>query len=62
MTGSVNYLSGKATHPVCSLPGGMSKPITEEERKEIEGMAKSLVEFSKFSLELVDNIILRNNV
>ena len=53
-------IGGKATHPVCGLPGGMSKPITEEERKEIEEMAKSLVEFSKFSLELVDNVILRN--
>lgn len=53
-------IGGKATHPVCGLPGGMSKPITEEERKEIEEMAKSLVEFSKFSLELVDNAILNN--
>jgi len=53
-------IGGKATHPVCGLPGGMSKPITEEERKEIEEMAKSLVEFSKFSLKLVDDVILKN--
>ena len=25
-------IGGKATHPVCGLPGGMSKPINEEER------------------------------
>ena len=53
-------IGGKATHPVCGLPGGMSKPITEEERNEIEGMAKSLIDFSKFSLQLVDDLILKN--
>ena len=55
-------IGGKATHPVCGLPGGMSKPITEEERKEIEEMAKSLIDFAKFSLQLVDDLILKNKV
>ena len=27
-------IGGKATHPVCGLPGGISKPISEEERQE----------------------------
>src|SRR4030043_419364 len=27
-------IGGKATHPVFGLPGGISKPITEEERKD----------------------------
>lgn len=53
-------IGGKATHPVCGLPGGMSKAITEEERKEIEEMAKFLIDFSKFSLQLVDDLILKN--
>lgn len=53
-------IGGKATHPVCNLPGGMSKAINEEERKEIEEMARSLIEFSKFSLKLVDDLILGN--
>jgi F420-non-reducing hydrogenase large subunit len=53
-------IGGKATHPVCGLPGGMSKPITEEERKQIETMAKSFIDFAKFSLQLVDDIILKN--
>jgi len=55
-------IGGKATHPVCGLPGGMSKPITEEERKEIEEMARSLIDFAKFSLQLVDDLILKNKV
>jgi F420-non-reducing hydrogenase large subunit len=53
-------IGGKATHPVCGLPGGMSKAITEQERKDFEGKAKSLVEFSKFSLKLFDDLVLAN--
>lgn len=53
-------IGGKATHPVCGLPGGMSKPLTGEERKEIEKMAKSGVEFVKFSLEMFDDVVLKN--
>jgi F420-non-reducing hydrogenase large subunit len=56
----LEMIGGKATHPVCGLPGGMSKAITEEERKEIEEMAKSCVEFSKFTLKVVDDVILKN--
>ena len=53
-------IGGKATHPVCGLPGGMSKPITEEERKDFEEKAKSEVEFAKFSLKLFNDVVLAN--
>ncbi|MEM2943372.1 MAG: Ni/Fe hydrogenase subunit alpha [Methanomassiliicoccales archaeon] len=53
-------LGGKATHPVCGIPGGMSKPINEEERKEIENMAKSCVEFSKFTCDVFEKLVLKN--
>ncbi len=53
-------IGGKATHPVCGLPGGMSKPITEEERKDFEEKAKSMVEFARFSLKLFDDVVLAN--
>jgi F420-non-reducing hydrogenase large subunit len=53
-------LGGKATHPTCGLPGGISKGLTEEERQEIEKMAESSVEFAKFSLGLFDDIVLKN--
>lgn len=56
----LEMIGGKATHPVCGLPGGMSKPITEDERVEIEQMAKSCVEFGKFSLKVLDDIVLKN--
>jgi F420-non-reducing hydrogenase large subunit len=53
-------LGGKATHPVCGLPGGVSKGLNKDEVKEIEKMAKSCVEFAKFSLKLFDDIVLKN--
>jgi len=53
-------IGGKATHPVCGLPGGVSKAISEGERKEIEEMVKSCIDFAVFSLELFDDIVLKN--
>jgi len=53
-------IGGKATHPVCGLPGGISKVLKEEERQEIEKMVESSVEFAKFSLKLLDDVVLKN--
>jgi len=54
-------IGGKATHPVCGLPGGISKALTEENRKEIEIMAASCIEFAKFSIKLFHDIVLGND-
>lgn len=54
-------IGGKATHPVCGLPGGISKALSEESRQEIEKMAASSVEFAKFSLKLFHDIVLGNS-
>jgi len=53
-------LGGKATHPVCGIPGGISKALSEEGKQEIEKMAKSCVEFAKFSLNLFNDVVLKN--
>jgi len=54
-------IGGKATHPVCGLPGGISKPLNEEHRQEIEKMATSSVEFAKFTLKLFHDVVLGNS-
>jgi F420-non-reducing hydrogenase large subunit len=54
-------IGGKATHPVCGIPGGISKPLSEEGRREIENMASSSVNFAKFSLKLFHDIVLGNS-
>lgn len=53
-------LGGRATHPVCGLPGGISKGLTEEERDTMENMAKSSVDFAQFSLKLFNDVVLGN--
>jgi len=53
-------IGGKATHPVCGLPGGMSKPITEDDRKEIEAKAESCVDFARLTIKVFDDVVLKN--
>jgi F420-non-reducing hydrogenase large subunit len=45
---------------VFGLPGGVSKGISEEERKEIIEIAEESVEFAKLSLKVFDDIVLKN--
>lgn len=56
----IKMLGGRTIHPVSAIPGGVSKGINEEEREEIERIAKDTVEFSKFSLDIFDSIVLGN--
>ncbi len=53
-------LGGKATHPVCGIPGGLTKPLSKDGRGEIEGMVKSCVGFAKFTLGLFHDVVLKN--
>lgn len=53
-------LGGRATHPVCGLPGGISKGLNNEEREDIEMMATSCHEFAKFTLKLFHDVVLGN--
>ncbi len=56
----ISIIGGKPVHPTCGLPGGVSKSLNEEERKKIIEAAKYSVDFSKFALELFDNVVLKN--
>ncbi len=53
-------LGGKATHPVCGLPGGVSKALSKDEVGEIESMVDSCIDFAKFSLGIFDDVVLEN--
>ena len=53
-------IGGKATHPTCGVPGGISKGLNEEERHKIEEMARSSVEFAKFTLGVFNDVVLKN--
>jgi F420-non-reducing hydrogenase large subunit len=42
--------SGKSIHPVTAVPGGFSKPLTEQERDGLLPMANEVLEFAKFAI------------
>ena len=56
----IQMVGGRGVHPVFGLPGGVSRCINEEERKEIEEIARESVEFAKTSLKVFDDIVLKN--
>jgi F420-non-reducing hydrogenase large subunit len=56
----IQMLGGRAVHPVFGLPGGVSKGLNEDERKDVEQIAKESVEFAKLSLKVFDDIVLKN--
>jgi F420-non-reducing hydrogenase large subunit len=55
-----NIIGGKSTHPVFSIPGGISRPLKKEEVDRIRELAGKLVEFCEFTLTVVDDVILSN--
>ena len=57
----IKLLGGRGIHPVAGVPGGWSKALTEEERKEIEEAARENVNFALFSLKTFDSIVLANS-
>jgi len=44
-------------HAVGGMAGGLSKPLKEDDRKEIEKMSEELLKFAKISLDLFKKII-----
>ena len=53
-------ISGSSLYPVCGLPGGISKALTEGEKAEIQVVTKDAVEFAKFTIKIFHDEVLRN--
>jgi F420-non-reducing hydrogenase large subunit len=49
-TQMLGITSGKSIHPVTAVPGGFSKPLTEQERDKLLPMADEVLEFAKFAI------------
>src|SRR5574339_148349 len=56
----VEMIGGPKVHPCTSIPGGITKGITKEQRQEIEEMAHWAIEFAQFSLQVFNDIVLGN--
>lgn len=53
-------LGGHQTHVVMNIPGGVKKGLSEEQRADIEIKAKGFIEFSKFTMQIFNDIVLAN--
>ena len=51
---------GRVIHPVCNLPGGVSKGVTTEDRDEYVQTGRDAVEFAQFALGAFKEIVLKN--
>lgn len=47
----LNIVSGKTIHPVTAVPGGYSKPLTEDDKNKVLPMAEEVLEFAKFAIK-----------
>jgi F420-non-reducing hydrogenase large subunit len=56
----IEIIGGKRVHPVTSLPGGISKRITKEEQQEMIQIGRDMVEFAKFTLKVLQDVVLAN--
>jgi F420-non-reducing hydrogenase large subunit len=56
----IKMLGGRPVHPISAIPGGMSKPMSEEERTAVEESARWLVDFAQFTIQLFNDLVLGN--
>jgi F420-non-reducing hydrogenase large subunit len=56
----IQTLGGRPIHPVAGLPGGWSKALAEDDRRQMEEAARQNIEFALFTLGLFDSIVLKN--
>ncbi len=56
----IKLIGGRPVHPNWGLPGGVSKGLSEAERKVVEQLGQDAVEFAQFSLKLFEDIVLKN--
>ncbi len=57
---TVEMIGGRKVHPASAIPGGVTKILSEEERKEIEEMGRWAIDFALFSLQAFNDIVLAN--
>ena len=50
----IEIIGGKKVHPVTALPGGMSKRVTKEEQQEMIQLGEQMVEFAKFTIQVLE--------
>ena len=55
-----SMIAGHAIHPVSSIPGGLSKSITQDQIDEIKKMSIEMRDFAQVSIKLFKDLVLAN--
>ncbi len=58
----VEIIGGKPVHPAGAIPGGWGKVLKKEEQEEILKLSKNCIELGKLAVDIVENVLLKNNV
>jgi F420-non-reducing hydrogenase large subunit len=53
-------IGGSPLFPVSGLPGGISKPLMDAQKDEIQQVAKDAIEFGKLSISIFHDVFLKN--
>lgn len=56
----LELMGGRKVHPNWGLPGGVSRGINEEQRREIEARGREAIEFAQFSLKVFEDVVLKD--
>lgn len=56
----IKMLGARPVHPISAIPGGMSKPLSKEERVAVEESARWLIGFAHFTIQLFGDLVLSN--
>ncbi|HDP67052.1 MAG TPA: Ni/Fe hydrogenase subunit alpha [Candidatus Marinimicrobia bacterium] len=51
---------GRVIHPVCNLPGGVSKGVTPEDAEQYRQLADEMIAFAQLALKAFSDIVLTN--
>jgi len=58
----IKTIGGREIHPTAALPGGWSKPLSEDERCQVEEIARKNIDFALFTLQTFDTVVLNNTI
>lgn len=53
----IDKVGGRAIHPVTAIPGGMSRPLSHEDKFELLRMTKEAVSLASLSVEIAEKIL-----
>jgi len=56
----ITLAAGKVIHPVFGVPGGISKPLRENDQDRFISAADRAVKFGEFSLQVFEDVVLKN--